>query len=454
MSKIEIVKLYKNINKVIGKDVSIEGWVKFNRNSGKICFIELNDGTTIKNIQVVCKPANLANFDKVKGFRLASAILVSGTIKNGREPGSIEMEAKEVKLLKLADEDFPLQNKAHSNEFLREIAHIRARSTTTAAIMRIRTELAYAIHTFFHSKGFVYFAAPEITSNDCEGAGENFVIKDDPTNPFFQNATPSLTVSGQLNAESYALGLKKVYTFGPTFRAERSHTNRHLAEFWMMEPEINFINLKQLMNLMEQMFKNIVGKVLKTCKPELDYLNKKYNNNTYETLSKLLKEKFVRLDYAKAVEILKDAVAKGHKFEDANIFFGKDFASEHERYLCEQYFHAPVFLMNFPKEIKAFYMKVNKDNKTVAACDLLVPGVGEICGGSQREDNYDKIVKRCNEMNIPTPGLQWYLDLRRYGYYKSSGFGLGFERIIMYVTGVDNIKDVIPFPRFEGELKF
>ncbi|XQP55628.1 MAG: asparagine--tRNA ligase [Mycoplasmoidaceae bacterium] len=453
MRHVDVVKAIAD-QKLIGQEITIEGWVKFNRDSGKIIFIDMNDGTTIKNLQIVCKPNNLKNFDKIKTFRLASAIKAKGLLKQGREPGSVELEAKEVKLLKLADEDFPLQNKEHSNEFLREIAHLKARATTTQAIARIRTELAFAIHHFFHTKGFIYMASPIITSNDCEGAGENFVIKDDPANPFFQNATASLTVSGQLNAESYALGMKKVYTFGPTFRAERSHTNRHLAEFWMVEPEINFMNLRQLMMVIEQMFKNVVTKVLNKCKNEILFLNQKYQNNTYEVLTNLLTRKFVRLDYAKAVEILKQAIANGHKFEDNDIFFGKDFAAEHERYLCEKHFQAPVFLMNFPKEIKAFYMKANPDGKTVAACDLLVPGVGEIVGGSQREDDYNKIVKRCQEMNIPTAGLQWYLDLRKYGYYRSAGFGLGFERFLMYIAGVDNVKDVIPFPRFEGELKF
>ncbi len=453
MRHVDIAKAIKD-PKLIGQELTIEGWVKFNRDSGKIVFLAMNDGTTIKNLQIVCKAEGLKNFDKIKTFRLASAVKVKGVLKQGREPGSVELEAKEVKLLKLADEDFPLQNKEHSNEFLREIAHLKARATTTQAIARIRTELAYAIHNFFHTKGFIYLASPIITSNDCEGAGENFIIKEDPANPFFAGITPSLTVSGQLNAESYALGMKKVYTFGPTFRAERSHTNRHLAEFWMVEPEINFMNLRQLTMLIEQMIKNIITKVLNKCGDEIKFLNQKYNNNTYETLTKLLNEKFVRLDYAKAVDILKEAVANGHKFEDANIFFGKDFGAEHERYLCEQHFKAPVFLMNFPKEIKAFYMKANPDGKTVAACDLLVPGIGEIVGGSQREDDYNKIVKRCQEMNIDTKSLQWYLDLRKYGYYRSSGFGLGFERFLMYITGVDNVKDVIPFPRFEGELKF
>ena len=453
MRNVDIVKVFKD-PKLVGQEISVEGWVKFNRDSGRIVFIAMNDGTTINNLQIVCKPDNLKNFDKVASFRLASAIKAKGLLKPGREPGSVELEAKEVKLLKLADEDYPLQNKEHSNEFLREIAHLKSRATSTQAIMRVRTELAYAIHHFFHTKGFMYMASPLITSNDCEGAGENFIIQDDPTNPFFGGVKAGLTVSGQLNAEAYALGMKKVYTFGPTFRAERSHTNRHLAEFWMVEPEVNFMNFRQLTVLIEQMFKHIVAYVLKRCENEIKFLNKKYNNNTFETLSQLIQQKFVRLDYSKAVDILKEAVAAGHKFEDSNIFWGKDFGAEHERYLCEKYFKAPVFLCNFPKEIKAFYMKQNSDGKTVAAGDLLVPGVGEIVGGSQREDNYEKIVKRCQEMNIDTKGLQWYLDLRKYGYFRSAGYGLGFERMLMYITGVDNIRDTIPFARFNGELKF
>lgn len=440
--------------KLIGQEVAIEGWVKFNRDSGKIVFIAMNDGTSIINLQVVCKPDALKNFEAIKGYRLASAIRAKGILAAGRQPGSVELQAKEVKLLKLADEDFPLQNKEHTNEFLREISHLKSRATTTQAIMRVRTELAYAIHHFFHTKGFMYMASPIITSNDCEGAGENFIIQDDPQNPFFGGVKAGLTVSGQLNAEAYALGMKKVYTFGPTFRAERSHTNRHLAEFWMVEPEVNFMNFRQLTVLIEQMFKNIVAHVLKKCKPEIEFLNKKYGVDTYNTLSNLIKQKFVRLDYTDAVEILKQAVADGHKFEDSNIFWGKDFASEHERYLCEKKFNAPVFLCNFPKEIKAFYMKQNPDGKTVAAGDLLVPGVGEIVGGSQREDDYNKILKRCQEMNIDPKGLQWYLDLRKYGYFRSAGYGLGFERMLMYVTGIDNIRDAIPFARFNGELKF
>lgn len=453
MRHIDIKKIFDN-KKLLNQKVKVDGWIKFNRDSGKIVFLELNDGTTIENIQVVVKPDLLKNFAEIKSFNIASAIRVEGLIQNSNGTNKIEILANKIKLLKAANNDYPLQNKEHSIEFLREISHLKARATTIQAIMRVRSELAFAIHNFFHQKGFMYMASPIITSNDCEGAGENFVIKQDDNNPFFTVGTPNLTVSGQLNAEAFALGMKKVYTFGPTFRAEKSHTNRHLAEFWMVEPEINFINLRQLLTLIEQMFKNIISKTLVKCTNEIKFLNEKYNNNTFDILTDLLTKKFVKVDYKKAVAILQDAVKNGYNFDDNNIFYGKDFASEHERYLCEKHFKGPVFLINFPKEIKAFYMKVNPDGKSVAACDLLVPKVGEIIGGSQREDNYDKIVERCQEMNIDIKNLQWYLNLRKYGYFRSSGFGLGFERIVMYITGIDNIKDTIPFARTNGELKF
>lgn len=435
------------------ENVNVVGWVKFNRDSGKIAFIELNDGTTIKNIQVVYKREYTQNFEEIKSYRVASAILVSGDLKITTNPKNpLEIVAKEVRLLKLADEDYPLQNKQHSNEFLREIAHLRVRSSTTQAIMHIRSQLSYGIHKFFHDNNFTYVASPIITGNDAEGAGENFILQDDINKPFFDKKA-KLTVSGQLNAEAYALGLKKVYTFGPTFRAEKSHTNRHLAEFWMIEPEMAFVNLKQLMEVIELMLKNVITYTLNQCNDDFEFLHKD-NLSGLEKIYRLTTQSFIRLEYAKAIEILQQAIVSGHNFEDNDIFFGKDLASEHERYLCEKHFNDPIFLYNFPKEIKAFYMKVNEDGQTVAACDLLLPGVGEIIGGSQREDNYDKLIERCHNMKINYESLQWYLDLRKYGYYMSSGFGLGLERIVMYLTGSDNIKDTIPFPRVEGELKF
>ena len=451
MKKIEIKTIF--IRKKSGEDLCVDGWVKFNRDNGKIIFLEINDGTTINNLQVICKQENLCNFEQIKNYKFSSAIRVFGDLKqtnNQKTPW--EILAKKIVFLKQAS-DFPVQNKQQTNEFLRNIAHLRIRTNFQQAIMKIRSELAFSIHDFFHRKGFSYIATPILTNNDCEGAGENFKIVDDKNNPFFPT-TAALTVSGQLNAEAMSMGLKKVYTFGPTFRAEKSHTHRHLAEFWMIEPEIAFCNLKDLMKIIEQMFKVIIKKTINKCQDEFNYLAQKTQKNMIATLQKLITSKFIKLPYKKAIDILKDACAKGHKFFDCDIFFGKDLAAEHEKYLCEVYFNAPIFLYDFPSEIKAFYMKQNKDNKTVAAVDLLVPGVGEIVGGSQREDDYEKIIEKCHQKNISTQPLQWYLDLRKYGYYKSAGFGLGFERILMFITGVDNIKDVIPFPRYEGYLKY
>ena len=451
MKKIEIKTIF--IKKSSWENLCVEGWIKFNRDNGKIIFLEINDGTTINNLQVICKQENLCNFEQIKNYKFSSAIRVFGDLKptnNQKTPW--EILAKKIVFLKQAS-DFPVQNKQQTNEFLRNIAHLRIRTKFQQAIMKIRSELAFSIHDFFHRKGFSYVATPILTNNDCEGAGENFKIADDKNNPFFPTMA-TLTVSGQLNAEAMSMGLKKVYTFGPTFRAERSHTHRHLAEFWMVEPEIAFCNLKDLMKIIEQMFKVIIKKTINKCQDEFNYLAQKTQKNMVATLQKLLASKFIRLSYKKAIDILKDACAKGQKFFDCDIFFGKDLTAEHEKYLCEVYFNCPIFLYDFPSEIKAFYMKQNKDNKTVAAVDLLVPGVGEIVGGSQREDDYEKIVKKCHQKNISPQPLQWYLDLRKYGYYKSAGFGLGFERILMFITGVDNIKDVIPFPRYEGYLKY
>lgn len=451
MELMEISKIWKE-KRPLAK-VNVLGWVKFNRDSGKIGFIELTDGTSIKNIQIVYKRDFTKNFDDIKNFRTASAILVEGELKiTSNEKNPVEIIATRIELLKLASEDYPLQNKQHTFEFLREIAHLRVRSATFQAIMRIRSELSFAIHKFFNEAGFVWVASPIITSNDCEGAGENFVIQQEKQMPFF-NSQAGLTVSGQLNAESYALGFKKVYTFGPTFRAEKSNTSRHLAEFWMVEPEMNFTNLSQLMLVIEAMVKSIVAYVTEKCHDEFEFLIKE-KPELKNRLVQLQNNKFEKMEYAKAIEILKKAISNGQVFEDNDIFFGKDLASEHERFLCETHLNSPMFLINFPKDIKAFYMKINTDNNTVAACDLLVPGVGEIIGGSQREDDYKKIIERCEQMKINADGLKWYLDLRKYGYYSSSGFGLGLERFIMYICGVDNIKDAIPFPRTQGELKF
>ena len=433
-------------------EVCLTGWVRTNRDSGKIGFILMNDGSTVEGIQVVYKKESTQNFEECAKARTGSAIQVKGTINFNEKMNAYELVATSFELLKQADEDYPLQKKQHSMEFLREIAHLRPRTKTMQAVMTVRNRLAYAIHNFFQKNDFMWVATPLITSNDCEGAGESFFIYEDKEKPFFQ-PQGTLTVSGQLNAEAYAQAFGRVYTFGPTFRADRSHTNRHLAEFWMIEPEIAFCTLPELMGFIELFIKSIVKDVLENCKEAIDFFAKEHPE-LKERLHNLVTKDFLRIEYRKAIEVLKEAVAEGHKFEDSDIFFGKDLASEHERYLCEQVYKSPVFLYNYPKVIKAFYMKQNEDNETVAACDLLVPGVGEIVGGSQREDSYDKIMTRVKEMNMDPKSIKWYVDLRKYGYHSSAGFGLGFERLIMYILGLDNVRDAIPFPRYEGKLSF
>ncbi len=428
---------------------TIRGWVKFNRLSGKIGFIELNDGSSLNNIQVVYKKVSTKGFEESSKLRTGSSILVNGKVNTNKD--SFEVLAEEIIVLKDSAEDYPLQKKEHSMEFLRDIAHLRGRTQTMISIMTVRSKLAFAIHKFFNENGFKWISTPVITSNDAEGAGENFVIEQSKEEPFF-NKEAKLTVSGQLNAEAYSQAFQKVYTFGPTFRAERSHTNRHLAEFWMIEPEIAFIDLTQLMAIIEAFIKSIINYICINCKDEINFFIKQ-KPFLSERIDILLKKNFIRLEYKEAIEILKKA-AQDKIFEDNDIFFGKDIASEHERYLCEQVYKSPVFLYNFPKEIKAFYMKVNPDNKTVAATDLLVPGVGEIVGGSQREDDYNKLLNRTKELNMDISSIQWYLDLRKYGYSLGAGFGLGFERLIMYILGLDNIRDTIPFPRYNGKLNF
>ena len=454
MKIIQIKEIKKILEKKQQNDqICLNCWVRTNRDSGKIGFIEGYDGSTLANIQIVYKKEITKNFESAKAARIASAIQVVGKIsKNERVSLGYEIVADEFVLLKQADEDYPLQKKQHTMEFLRENAHLRSKTRTIQAIAKLRSKLAYAIHRFFQENGFYWVSSPILTSNDCEGAGESFYIQEDKEKPFFAPQA-KLTVSGQLNAESYAQGLGRVYTFGPTFRADRSHTNRHLAEFWMVEPEIAFIDLEQLMSIIEAFIKTVVQDMLNECRDaiELFAIN---NSQILERLKNLVEKKFIRISYSEGIDILKKAVTDGYNFEDKNIYFGKDLASEHERYICEKIYNAPVFLYNYPKDIKAFYMKINDDNKTVAATDLLVPGVGEIVGGSQREDNIEKLYQQIKDKKIETESIQWYLDLRKYGYNSSAGFGLGFERLIMYILGLDNIRDTIPFPRYEGKLKF
>ena len=454
MKTIQIRDVKKIIdNKLQDEVICIKCWIRTNRDSGKIGFIEAYDGSTLEGIQIVYKKETTKNFEIAKTARTSAAIQVVGKVaKNERVTGGYEILADEFVLLKQADEDYPLQKKQHTMEFLRDNAHLRSKTRTIQAIAKLRSKLAYAIHRFFQENGFSWVSSPILTSNDCEGAGESFLIQENKDNKFF---TPQakLTVSGQLNAESYAQGLGRVYTFGPTFRADRSHTNRHLAEFWMVEPEIAFIDLEQLMSIIEAFIKTVVQDMLNECRDAIEFFAEN-NKQILERLKNVVEKKFIRISYTEGIDILKRAVADGYNFEDKNIYFGKDLASEHERYICEKIYNAPVFLYNYPKEIKAFYMKINSDNATVAATDLLVPGVGEIVGGSQREDDMEKLQQQIKDKKIDTESIQWYLDLRKYGYASSAGFGLGFERLIMYILGLDNIRDAIPFPRYEGKLKF
>lgn len=451
MEIISVKEIFKNYKEL--KSVRLVGWVRSNRDSGSIGFISFFDGTCINSVQLVYKKTETENFDEARTVRTGSAIYIEGeVVESIKENQHFEILLTSFRILKQADEDYPLQKKEHTSEFLRSIAHLRQRTNKFNTIMKVRSEMSFAIHNFFRQNDFVWVSTPIITSNDAEGAGENFNVIASEKNFFDKPA--SLTVSGQLHAEAYAQAYKRVYTFGPTFRAEKSNTNRHISEFWMIEPEIAFCDINQLMFLIETFIKYLIRFVLKNCKEEIAFLNKSVDSHLAQRLLAVVDSEFVKLEYKEAIKILKNEISKGYRFEDNDIFFGKDLASEHEKYLCEVVYNKPVFLYNFPQEIKAFYMKQNQDGTTVAACDLLVPGIGEIVGGSQREDDYRKIVKRCQTLGIKTDEIDWYLNLRRFGYFKSSGFGLGFERFLMYITGVSNIKDVIPFPRSYGTINF
>ena len=434
--------------------VTLEGWVKSHRNNGSVGFIEFNDGSYFKSIQLVYDKDN-NDFDTMAKVKYGSAIQVVGKIKltpTMKQPFEVHLES--VKVLGDCAEDYPLQKKKHSFEFLRDIAYLRPRANTFNAVYRVRNALAFAIHKFFQERGFMYVHTPIITANDAEGAGQVFHVVTDLKKPNeFFNSSACLTVSGQLHVESFALAFRDVYTFGPTFRAENSNTNRHASEFWMIEPEIAFADLEDDMNLIESFIKYIIKYVLDNCKDEMQFFNNFIDKGVIDKLNTVLNSSFVRMEYTEAIELLKKAVEQGHKFENNNIFWGMDLNSEHERYVTEQIVKGPVFLINYPKEIKAFYMKLNPDNKTVAACDLLVPKEGEIVGGSQREEDYSKLEAKMKEMGNEE-GLKWYLNLRKYGGCIHSGFGLGFDRLLMYITGMQNIRDVQPFPRYPGSLKY
>lgn len=464
LSRTKIVDLLKRGD--FGVMVNVKGWVRTRRGSKQITFIALNDGSTINNVQVV---VDLGNFGEelLKDVTTGACLSVSGTLAESVGSGQkAEIQACEIEILGTCDHTYPLQKKGHSMEFLREIAHLRPRTNTFGAVFRIRHHMAFAIHEFFHSRGFFYFHTPIITGSDCEGAGQMFQVttknlydlkkaedgsilyEDD----FFGKQT-SLTVSGQLEGELAATALGAIYTFGPTFRAENSNTPRHLAEFWMIEPEVAFNDITDNMDLAEDFVKHCVQWALDHCADDVKFLNDRFDKGLIERLQGVLKESFVRLSYTEGIRILEEAVAKGYPFEFP-IHWGVDLASEHERYLVEEHFRCPVILTDYPKEIKAFYMKQNADGKTVRAMDVLFPKIGEILGGSEREADYNKLTARIEELQIPLKDMWWYLDTRKFGTCPHSGFGLGFERLLLFVTGMGNIRDVIPFPRTPRNAEF
>ena len=433
--------------------VQLQGWVRTNRSNGSLGFIELNDGTYFRNAQLVYSK-EIKNFADIEKYLNGTALTVTGKfIKTPENKQPFELQVTEIELEGSCDSSYPLQKKRHSFEYLREIAHLRPRTNTFMAVFRVRSVLSMAIHEFFQSQGFVYVHTPIITGNDAEGAGEVFTVttrKDDQYDKDFFGKHAHLTVSGQLHAEAFALAFRDVYTFGPTFRAEKSNTRTHANEFWMVEPEIAFADLDDDMDLIEDMVKYLINYVMENCPEELKFFNEMIDKTLLERLNKVKDSEFVKMSYTEAIKHLEEAKVE---FEYP-VYWGVDLQSEHERYICEQIVNGPVFLTDYPKEIKAFYMRMNDDNKTVAACDLLVPGVGELVGGSQREERYDVLEARMKEMNMETEHLQWYMDLRRYGGCKHAGFGLGFDRMLMYLTGMQNIRDVQPFARTPRNLHF
>ena len=455
----DIKEIYEQKESLIGKEVEVSGWIRNHRKQKEFGFIDFADGTCFKHLQVVYDNTN-DNFLEIQKYHIGSAIKVTGLLVKSEGKGQdIELKAKDVVLLGDCDEDYPMQPKRHTMEFLREQAYLRPRTNIFQAVFRIRSVAASSIHTYFQDRGYVYFNAPLITASDCEGAGEMFKVttldlekikdgKVDYSKDFFGKPT-SLTVSGQLQAETWMSAFKKVYTFGPTFRAENSNTKTHANEFWMIEPEIAFCDLEQNMDIMEDMLKYIVKTVLDKCSDEIEFLNNFVDKTLKEKLTKLVNSKFTRITHEEVITILKNSKVK---FEFTPEY-GEDIAKEHEKYITE-YFNGPVFITNWPKDIKAFYMKQNEDGKTVAAVDLEVPGAGELMGGSQREESYEKLLNRMKELNMNTKELEWYLNLRRYGTCVHSGFGMGFERLLIYLTGVENIRDVIPYPRTPGNCEF
>ena len=444
-----IKKLLTSLNDIKhGQDFEIQGWVQNNRGNEKIKFLALTDGSTVDTLQLVIKSENIKRFNLDK-INLGSSIKVKGKLLlTPTAPQPIELAVDDLILINNTDEDFPIQKKETTLDFLREIPHLRHRTNLFRAIMIIRNALLFEIHSYFQKHDFLNIAAPIITSNDGEGAGETLIV-DSSEGDFFKQKS-FLGVTGQLHTEAYAAGFKKVYTFAPTFRAENSHTTKHLAEFWMIEPEVAFYELNDIIPFADNLLKTVISNVIKKYPSEMKLLDSLKDNNLITTLKKYISTPLKIMEYKEAIKILEK-----HKkeFEEQNIFFGMDLGSEHEKFIAEKVVNGPVAMINYPKDIKAFYMYQNDDKKTVAAFDLLVPGIGEIIGGSQRESRYELLVQRLKELKIKQEPLQWYLDLRKYGYAPSSGFGIGFERLVMYVTGVANIRDVIPFPRTPGNIK-
>ena len=456
----DVKDLYLKIEEYLGKEVVLEGWIKNHRKQKDFGFIDFSDGTYFKHVQLVYS-SSLANFDSITKLHIGSAIKAIGTIVKSEGSGQdFEMKVDNIELLGDCPEDYPMQPKRHTREFLREQAYLRPRVNLFQAVFRVRSVAAYAIHKYFQERNYVYFNAPLITASDCEGAGEMFQVttldlnriakdgKVDYSKDFFGKMA-SLTVSGQLQAETFATAYKKTYTFGPTFRAENSNTKTHASEFWMIEPEIAFCDLNGDMEIMEEMLKYVVKYVLDNCKDEMEFFDSFVEKGLLNKLNKLVNSKFARITHHDLIEVLRNADVKW-EFEPKQ---GEDIAKEHEKYITE-YFDGPVFVTDWPKDIKAFYMKQNDDGKTVAAVDLEVPGAGELMGGSQREESYEKLVQRMDELGMDKNGLGWYLNLRKYGTCVHSGFGMGFERLLIYLTGVDNIRDVIAYPRTPGNCEF
>lgn len=455
----DVKELYKKIEEYKGKEVTLQGWIRNHRKQKDFGFLDFSDGTCFKTVQIVYD-SSLKDFEEIAKISVGSAVTVVGIVKDSEGKQDFELQLTSIKLEGACPEDYPIQPKRHTREFLREVAYLRPRTNLFGAVFRVRSVAAYAIHKYFQDNGYVYFHAPIITASDCEGAGEMFQLTTldlekvaksgsvDYSKDFFGKQA-ALTVSGQLQAETFALTYKKTYTFGPTFRAENSNTKTHASEFWMIEPEIAFCDLEGDMDIMEGMLKYVVKYVLDNCPDEMKFFDQFVENGLIEKLEKLVNSHFTRIDHEEVIKILKEADVKWEFAPE----YGEDIAKEHEKYITE-YFHGPVFIKNWPKDIKAFYMKLNEDGKTVAAVDLEVPGAGELMGGSQREEDYEKLKERMKDMNVGEEGLDWYLNLRRYGGCVHSGFGMGFERLLIYLTGVDNIRDVIPYPRTPKNCEF